>query len=161
MQLGIGVVAAALAVPVVAACGNDEDSTTTPAATVEPTAAGTDAAATDAGSALVGETPAEQFPDVLAVTAAFDDGAGTWTFDVTISSPYDTPERYADGWRVIGPDGTVYGTHTLAHDHAGEQPFTRRQTGVAIPTGVDTVTVEGRDQVNGYGGTTATVTLEP
>jgi hypothetical protein len=100
---------------------------------------------------------AQKFPDIVAVTATAR--GGTWTFDVTISSPYDTPQRYADGWRVLGPDGTVYGEHELTHDHATEQPFTRTQEGVAIPNGVDVVTVEGRDRLNGYGGKTAAVTL--
>ncbi len=83
----------------------------------------------------------------------------TFSFSVTVSSPYDTPERYADGWRVIGPDGTVYGVHRLAHDHAKEQPFTRTQRGVEIPEGVNEVTVEGRDSEHGYGGNTVTVRL--
>jgi hypothetical protein len=83
----------------------------------------------------------------------------TWSFRVTISSPYDTPERYAAGWRVIGPDGTVYGEHRLAHHHADEQPFTRIQSGVAIPAEVTSVTIEARDLANGYGGVTVTVDL--
>ncbi|WP_372594341.1 hypothetical protein [Actinotalea sp.] len=78
---------------------------------------------------------------------------------VTISSPYDTPERYADGWRVLGPDGTTLGEHELGHDHATEQPFTRTQRSVVIPDGVTEVTVEGRDLVNGYGGVTVTVAV--
>jgi hypothetical protein len=48
---------------------------------------------------------------------------------------------------------------TLGHDHAAEQPFTRTQTGVEIPGDVTTVTVEGRDTENGYGGTTRTVQI--
>ena len=88
----------------------------------------------------------EESPDVFA-------------FAVTISSPYDTPDRYADGWRVIGPDGTVYGEHVLLHDHASEQPFTRTQRGVEIPPDVEEVTVEGRDLEHGYGGGTVTVTI--
>lgn len=83
----------------------------------------------------------------------------TWDFDVTMSSPYDSPERYADGWRVVGPDDTVFGEHTLGHDHASEQPFTRSQTGVEIPDDVDEVTIEGRDQANGFGGESQTVDL--
>ncbi len=67
------------------------------------------------------------------------------------------PERYADGWRVLDPEGNVLGTHALLHDHAGEQPFTRTQRGLAIPEGVTQVTVEGRDQANGFGGATVTV----
>jgi len=99
----------------------------------------------------------QQFPEVLEATATMS--AATWSFEVTMSSPYDTPERYADGWRVLGPDNEVYGEHTLIHDHAAEQPFTRTQSGVEIPEGVDEVTIEGRDLVNGYGGATVTVDL--
>jgi hypothetical protein len=56
----------------------------------------------------------------------------------------------------MGPDGSVYGEHTLAHDHANEQPFTRTQCGMEIPNEVDQVTVEERDSKHGYGGTTVT-----
>lgn len=78
---------------------------------------------------------------------------------MTIRSPYDTPDRYADGWRILAPDGTVLGEMTLGHDHASEQPFTRTQTGVAVPAGITQVTVEGRDRENGYGGATRMVDL--
>lgn len=107
----------------------------------------------------VGESAVDQFPEILGVEAT-PAAADTWNFAVTISSPYDSPTRYADGWRVIGPDGTVYGIHTLTHDHASEQPFTRRQTGVTIPDDVDQVTIEGRDLVNGFGGPTRTIDLD-
>lgn len=117
-------------------------------------------AATSVPAATTGAAPAEaqQFPEIVEATAIGN--GGTWTFEVTVSSPYDTPERYADGWRVLGPDGTVYGEHELTHDHAAEQPFTRTKEGVAIPDGIDEVTIEGRDLVNGYGGPTVTVQLE-
>ena len=105
------------------------------------------------------EEPSQDYPDVIAATAQLD-GDGTWTFAATISSPYDTPERYADAWRVLGPDGTVFGVRELAHDHANEQPFTRSRSGIEIPDDVDTVTVEGRDQANGWGGGTVEVVLE-
>lgn len=101
---------------------------------------------------------ADRFPDVIGVELR---PVGDRVFDVavTISSPYDTPERYADGWRVLDPDGNVLGTHTLLHDHANEQPFTRVQRGLRIPAGIDEVTVEGRDQANGYGGQALTVAV--
>lgn len=102
----------------------------------------------------------DRYPAVLDVEATFDGDSMTWTFAVTMSSPYDTPERYADGWRVVGPDGTVYGVHTLAHDHAAEQPFTRHQSRVAIPDDVTEVTIEGRDLANGFGGPTKTIVLQ-
>ncbi len=107
----------------------------------------------------VGETggdAADRFPDVLAVELR-PAGEGTYDVAVTISSPYDTPQRYADGWRVLDPEGNVLGTHMLMHDHANEQPFTRTQRGLQIPAGVTRVTVEGRDQANGYGGATVSV----
>lgn len=98
-----------------------------------------------------------RYPDVLDVTV--EATGKTYTFDVTISSPYDSPDRYADGWRIKGEDGTVYAKHTLGHHHATEQPFTRTQTNVRIPASVETVIVEGHDKQYGYGGTTETVTL--
>ena len=100
------------------------------------------------------DTTSQRFPDVIAVS--IDGSDGTYDFDVTVSSPYDTPERYADGWRVLAPDGTVLGERPLAHDHADEQPFTRSLTDVEIPAGIRTVMVEARDLENGYGGGTVT-----
>lgn len=99
----------------------------------------------------------QQFPDVIDAEAVAT-SAG-WTFSVTISSPYDSPDRYADGWRVVGADGTEYGFRLLTHDHAAEQPFTRSLAGVQIPADVTTVTIEARDQVHGYGGATFELAL--
>jgi hypothetical protein len=104
-------------------------------------------------------TTGELFPDVLDATANLD-ADGTWTFTATMSSPYDSPDRYADAWRVVDADGTVYGIRELTHDHASEQPFTRSQSGIEIPETVASVVVEGRDQVSGWGGETVTVELE-
>ena len=97
------------------------------------------------------DVPGEQlFPDVIDATAE-QTNLG-WTFAATVSSPYDSADRYADAWRIVGPDGTVYGTRELAHDHAAEQPFTRIIQGVEIPDDVDVITIEARDQANGWGG---------
>lgn len=101
---------------------------------------------------------AEKFPTVVDVTAAPTDG-DSWRFDVTLSSPYDTPERYADAWRVLDADDNELGIRVLTHDHADEQPFTRSTT-VEIPAGVDTVYVEGRDQANGWSGERFELTLD-
>ncbi|MGB9128864.1 MAG: hypothetical protein WCB97_04385 [Thiobacillus sp.] len=102
--------------------------------------------------------PAQKYPDVVAAKAQAR-GADTFDFDVTVSSPYDTPRRYADAFRVLGKDGTVFGERILLHDHAGEQPFTRDLYGVRIPRGIRTVTVQARDQQYGYGGKTVEVVL--
>lgn len=107
---------------------------------------------------VVQEAGGDRFPDVLEVRLETV-GDGTYDVFVTLSSPYDTPQRYADGWQTLDPDGNVLGTHTLLHDHAAEQPFTRVQRGVTIPAGIESVTVQGRDQANGFGGLTLTVAV--
>jgi len=104
------------------------------------------------------DTSAQRFPDVVGVKVQAR-GADTFDFDVTVSSPYDSVQRYADAFRVSGKDGKVYGERILWHDHAGEQPFTRDLYGVTIPPSVRTVVVQARDQKHGYGGKTAEVAL--
>ncbi|MEP1123557.1 MAG: hypothetical protein ABJH68_06680 [Ilumatobacter sp.] len=142
--------------------GSDDPSDPIPADPVEQ-ADGTDVTGVvgDAESSSVDDDPAtdgeQMFPDVVDATA--EATGDTWTVSATLSSPYDTPERYADAWRVVGPDGTVYGERILTHDHAAEQPFTRSQSGIEIPTDVTVVTIEGRDLEFGYGGTTFELTL--
>lgn len=97
------------------------------------------------------------YPDVISAEVT-PNGDG-YSISATLSSPYDTPERYADAFRVIGDDGVVYGVRELLHDHASEQPFTRSLGPLEIPAGVSTLTVEGRDRVYGWGGATVTVAL--
>lgn len=112
-----------------------------------------------AGTVPSSATSTEQrYPDVRAVDIRRAED-GTYTLDVTISSPYDTAERYADGWRVLDQKGEVLGTHHLSHDHASEQPFTRTMTGLVVPNGVTRVTVQARDLLAGYGGATVTVAV--
>ncbi len=100
----------------------------------------------------------QKFPDVVGVTARAS-GADSFDFDATISSPYDSPRRYADAFRVMGRDGRVFGERRLWHDHASEQPFTRDLYGVSIPPGVGVVVVQARDQKYGYGGKTFELAL--
>jgi hypothetical protein len=107
------------------------------------------------------QTPAaalQKHPDVVAVKVRAGT-AGRFDFDVTVSSPYDAPDRYADAFRVSSKDGRVYGERKLLHDHAGEQPFTRDLYGVAVPAGVRVVVVQARDSRFGYGGKTMDVAL--
>ena len=100
----------------------------------------------------------QKHPDIVAVKA-LPKGNDRFDFDVTVASPYDTAQRYADAFRVMNANGTVYGERTLFHDHADEQPFTRDLYGVEVPRGVRSVVVQGRDKRFGYGGKTATVEL--
>lgn len=132
-------------------CAGPSDKTAEPGSsqTVLGDAVGPETKASDASGQV--------FPDVL--DAELTRSGDELRIAVTISSPYDTPERYADGWRVMTADGEVLAEHDLAHDHADEQPFTRSRGPFAIPDGVDEVVVEGRDQANGYGGDTVTVAV--
>lgn len=100
----------------------------------------------------------QRHPDVQTVRVKAA-GPNTFDFDVTIASPYDTAQRYADAFRVMSKDGRVFGERLLLHDHADEQPFTRDLYGVAISTGVRSVIIQARDLKYGYGGKTVEVTL--
>lgn len=111
-----------------------------------------------AASSRAADAPAQKHPDIIAAKVE-SRGQETFDFDVTVSSPYDTPRRYADAIRVVGQDGTVYGERKLLHDHADEQPFTRDLHGVKVPRGVRLVIVQGRDLQFGYGGKTIKVAL--
>ena len=108
-------------------------------------------------AACGGDLTGARFPEVVDVVVTPE--GDTHRFEVTISSPYDGPERYADGWRIMDPEGRELAEHTLLHHHAAEQPFTRTQAGVTIPEGVGEVIVEARDLCNGYGGRALTVAV--
>jgi hypothetical protein len=141
LRLGV-IIAAAL----LGACANDSDTTSddTPIS----------------GETTTTASQGQRFPEILDAQATRDTN-GAWTFAVTISSPYDSPQRYADAWRVLGGDGTEYGLRILTHDHAAEQPFTRSLAGVEISGSVDHVQIEARDLVNGWSGTTFELLLPP
>ncbi|MEH6562887.1 MAG: hypothetical protein V7713_15795 [Marinobacter sp.] len=111
-----------------------------------------------AADALAENAPQQRYPDVISAKVRAT-GDNSFDFDVTLSSPYDTPQRYADAFRVMGKDGTLYGERILLHDHAAEQPFTRSLHAVKVPKPVSTVVIQGRDQRFGYGGKTVEVAL--
>ena len=99
----------------------------------------------------------DRFPEVLEAKANSMSG-DKWIFDVTVSSTYDSPQRYADAWRVLDDQGNELGIRILAHDHAAEQPFTRSGV-ISIPNQTSPVFVEGRDQKNGWSGQRFEVSL--
>lgn len=106
----------------------------------------------------VADAQDQKYPDVIKVSVR-NAGASVFNFDVTISSPYDTPQRYADAFRVMAQDGSVFGERILLHDHASEQPFTRDLYGVRNPSATKVVVVQARDKRFGYGGKTVEVAL--
>ncbi len=103
--------------------------------------------------------------DVIFVAARLTEN-NSWTFSVTVSHPDTGWEDYADGWDVVLEDGTILKpdpespfTRLLLHPHENEQPFTRSQSGIEIPDGVNQVTVRAHDIVDGYGGKEIVVDL--
>ena len=86
--------------------------------------------------------------EIVGAQAARENGA--WRFDVTVRHADTGWEHYADAWRIVGPDGAVYGERILLHPHVDEQPFTRSLSGVVIPEGVRRVLIEARDTVDGW-----------
>ena len=103
--------------------------------------------------------------DVLKVEAR-QTALETWRFSVTVQHPDTGWEDYADGWDVVLFDGTVIKpnaseafTRTLWHPHVDEQPFTRSQSGIRIPSDITEVTVRAHDKRDGFGGREMTVKL--
>ena len=109
-------------------------------------------------AAIAADHSDQKFPDVVSVKVT-PRSAGVFDFDITVSSPYDTPQRYADAIRVVAKPNIVLGERILFHDHADEQPFTRDLQGVKIPSNIRSVAVQARDKANGYGGRTVEVKL--
>lgn len=84
---------------------------------------------------------------------------GTWTFYVTLHHADSGWDDYTDGWDVLLPDGSVLKnkktdpfTRLLLHPHENEQPFTRSQSGLVIPEGINVITVRAHDLLHGFGG---------
>ena len=100
----------------------------------------------------------QKHPDVVDVKVRVS-GPDLFDFEVTMTSPYDTAQRYADAFRVTNGADVSFAERVLLHDHADEQPFTRDLARVRIPQGIRSVTVQGRDQKHGYGGKTMQVVL--
>ncbi len=94
-------------------------------------------------------TTAEADPPVIEAVKASQQN-GLWRFDVTLSHPDTGWDHYADGWRVVAPDGTVLGLRVLAHPHVNEQPFTRGLTGVKIPDHLTKVYIEAKCSRDGW-----------
>ena len=103
-------------------------------------------------------TPALADDPVIQAVSAHQSASG-WRFDVTLSHPDTGWDHYADGWRVLAPDGTELGLRVLAHPHVTEQPFTRSLSGVQIPDGITQVQIQARCLTDGWAATTFTVDL--
>ena len=100
-------------------------------------------------SLLLFATPAiADTPRVVAAEAIRQGDA--WAVAVTIRHPDTGWDHYANGWEVLAPDGTQLGYRELLHPHVDEQPFTRSQSGIAIPEGLDHVLIRPRCTLDGW-----------
>ncbi|WP_078059279.1 hypothetical protein [Tropicimonas marinistellae] len=90
-------------------------------------------------------------PAVIEAADARSDGQG-WTIAVTLSHGDTGWDDYADGWRILAPDGSVLATRVLAHPHVNEQPFTRSLGGVVIPGELNEIVIEASTSTGGWDG---------
>lgn len=109
-------------------------------------------------SAALAASTAAADPAVIEHVEARPAGGG-WTFSVTLRHGDTGWDDYADGWRILAPDGKVLGTRVLAHPHETEQPFTRSLSGVAIPADVAEVAIEASTSTGGWDGARFPLTL--
>jgi len=88
--------------------------------------------------------------DVEIKKVVMEKSGDVWIFQVTLQHGDSGWKHYANAWRVLDENGKVIKTRVLGHPHVDEQPFTRGLSGVVIPEGSKTVTVEARDKVHGW-----------
>lgn len=87
---------------------------------------------------------------VEVVSTEFTRHGTTWSVSTTLRHADSGWDHYADAWRVVDKNGKVFGKRVLYHPHENEQPFTRSQRGIQIPSGVNIVFVEAHDKVHGW-----------
>jgi len=87
--------------------------------------------------------------DVTAVRVSGTEG--NYTFEVTVSSPDEGCDEYADWWEVVTRDGTLIYRAVFDQPHIDEQPFTTSGGPVQIPEDQQVV-VRAHMKEAGYGG---------
>jgi hypothetical protein len=84
---------------------------------------------------------------------------GRWTFNTTVRHNDEGWDHYADAWQVVDPEDNLLAERVLAHPHDTEQPFTRSQGNIEIPSELTTVIVRAKCNVHGFGGQEVVVDL--
>lgn len=89
------------------------------------------------------------YADIVSVTAAKEPGG--YGFMVTVASPDQGCNRYANWWEVLSEDGRLLYRRILGHSHTDEQPFLRGGGPAAI-TAETVLIIRAHMQPEGYGG---------
>ena len=92
-----------------------------------------------------------EFAQVTHVTAT-QKSDGSWCFGTSVRHNDQGWKHYADGWEVTDLEGNQLGYRLLAHPHDNEQPFTRSQCNIKIPSGITKVIVRAKCNKHGFGG---------
>lgn len=100
--------------------------------------------------ALLAHLPNAMANDAEVVKTEFTKQETTWHVSTTLRHGDSGWDHYADAWRVVDSAGKELGKRVLYHPHENEQPFTRSQGGIDIPTGITVVFVEAHDKVHGW-----------
>lgn len=100
--------------------------------------------------ALLAPLPNAMANDAEVVKTEFTKQGTTWHVSTTLRHGDTGWDHYADAWRVVDSAGEELGKRVLYHPHENEQPFTRSQGGIDIPTGITVVFVEAHDKKHGW-----------
>jgi len=82
-----------------------------------------------------------------------------WCFDTAVRHNDQGWEHYADGWEVTDLAGNQLGHRVLGHPHDNEQPFTRSQCNIKIPSNITKVIVRAKCNKHDFGGKSVIVDL--
>lgn len=100
-----------------------------------------------------------EFAQVTYVVAT-QKSATHWCFEASVRHNDQGWEHYADGWEVIDLAGNRLGYRPLGHPHDNEQPFTRGQCNINIPSDHSKVIVRAKCNKHGFGGRPIVVDLD-
>jgi hypothetical protein len=100
-----------------------------------------------------------EFAQVTRVLAT-QESEGNWCFGTSVRHNDEGWEHYANGWEVIDLEGNQLGYRQLTHPHDNEQPFTRSQCDIKIPSGIFKVIVRAKCNKHGFGGKPLVVDLK-
>lgn len=97
-------------------------------------------------------------PQIIDAKAALTSSG--WKVSVTLTHPDTGWDHFADGWRVLDTSGNELGLRVLAHPHVTEQPFTRSLLLKDVPKNLQTLQIQARCLVDGWGSELYSVELK-